>query len=197
MRYFVILFVGLFFLVGCQPSPEELSLTEQNYKLAVENHDVDAALNALTYLAKFDSEYKRQLAYTYIYEDSHRDIKKAMKLLQNLSDIGDADAKEAIAGLYYEGKYVQQDYGAAASWYLDYLEHERDPDVLTRISMMQATGTGFFQDKFTAYFLAREAVNKKYVPAVLVMNEIFASMSVDEQYNVRQTIENQKKSQRR
>ena len=197
MRYITVIFLSLFLLVGCQPSPEELGIIEQDYKVALQNEDGDAAMKALTILSKFDQDYKLQLALSYVYSDKYRDIKKAMQTLQELSDDGNADAKEIIADLYFKGKYVKQDYGEAASWYLDYLEHERDPDVLTRVSIMQATGTGFFQDKFTAYFLAREAVKKKYLPALLVMNEIFSNMSVEEQYNVRQTIENQKHQQRR
>ncbi len=110
------------------------------------------------------------------------DIQAVLALLKRADALGEEDAWETLADIYYRGVGVPQDYAMAIS-YMQKLADKGRPDGLVSLSVMYGQGLGVSQDVKKAEELCRMAIemDSAYAPAYRNLAVLLKRNARDEQ----------------
>lgn len=109
-------------------------------------------------------------------EGVSKDVKTALKWLEQSADAGHTEAAEKLGRLYLGGRGVPRDSKQAATWYK--LAAERgSASAQTQIARMYLGGVGVFKDPVQAQFWATMAAEKKDPGAAGILGSLRSQLS--------------------
>ncbi|MHB8425422.1 MAG: tetratricopeptide repeat protein [Gammaproteobacteria bacterium] len=119
------------------------------------------------------SNYNSSLDYMIagMQENDHAKYAKGLQLLRSAAEHGVVDAQMEIGDLYLNGDRVPRDYQEAMKWFRQAMYRKHDPGTF-KVGMMYANGFGVRQNYMTAYQFIKPLADKRYKPAVEILDEL-------------------------